>query len=401
MAGRADGAMTKPRRRRAPKAPRAAGATSGRAPRPSKRPPPPRGPSERTIALRVAAAVVVVAVVGYVALVFGYGSMQGPGTGREVELDWPAESSPEAAAARLAAAGVVDSPSLFAWYLRATGGTSSFRPGPHLLTDDASPRALVRRLSRAHTGEHAKLKIPEGYNRFDVAKRVQQTRIAGARAFLAATTDKALLAELGVPGDSAEGFLFPATYDLPLDSEPREVVRRLVLEFDKRFDKLERAHAAGVSALSAVRFGKREIVTLASIVEKEAAVDDERPLIASVFLNRLRDPSFLPHQRLQSDATTAYGCIAAPERAPSCRAYAGRVTPEMNADDGNPYSTYRHDGLTPGPIANPGERSLEAVLAPADTRFFYFVARGEGRHTFSETLTQHNDAIRKGKGGGG
>src|SRR5262249_12349151 len=138
-----------------------------------------------------------------------------------------------------------------------------------------------------------------------------------------------------------------------------------------------------------------EIVTLASMVEKEAAVDEERPLVASVFFNRLRDPAFTP-KRLQSDPTSAYGCLTVPDIG-SCRSYAGRVTPEMNADDTNPYSTYRHDGRPPGPIANPGEKSILAVLAPAESRFLYFVARGEGRHTFSETYAQHSEAIRHGR----
>ena len=140
-----------------------------------------------------------------------------------------------------------------------------------------------------------------------------------------------------------------------------------------------------------------EVVTLASLIEKEAAVDDERPIIASVFLNRLRDATFVP-RRLQSDPASAYGCIAVPETAASCRTFTGKVTHEMNADDGNPYNTYRHDGLPPGPIANPGEKSLAAVLAPPDTHYFYFVARGENRHTFSETYAQHNEAIRKARG---
>jgi UPF0755 protein len=84
-----------------------------------------------------------------------------------------------------------------------------------------------------------------------------------------------------------------------------------------------------------------------------------------------------------------------PERISSCRSYSGRITPEMNADDTNPYTTYRHDGLPPGPIANPGEKSLQAVLVPAETRHLYFVARGGGHHTFSDTYAQHNEAIRR------
>jgi UPF0755 protein len=203
------------------------------------------------------------------------------------------------------------------------------------------------------------------------------------------------LSRLSIAGDSAEGFLFPATYDFAMDSEPSQLVARMKGEFDKRFERLTRDNAMGSDLLHGqMHWGTSEIVTLASIVEKEAAVDEERPLIASVFMNRLRDPSFTP-KRLQSDPTSAYGCLALPERIGSCRWYAGKVTPDINADDTNPYTTYRHEGLPPGPISNPGEKSLQAVLVPAESHYLYFVARGEGRHTFSETYAQHNDAIRR------
>jgi UPF0755 protein len=139
----------------------------------------------------------------------------------------------------------------------------------------------------------------------------------------------------------------------------------------------------------------RDVVTLASIVEKEAASDDERATIASVFLNRLRDPDFKP-KLLQCDPTAAYGCLVAPEKAPSCAGYSGRVTPAINNDPANPYSTYKREGLPPGPIANPGAKSLEAAMAPATTRFLYFVARGEGHHTFSENYEAHTAAIKDG-----
>jgi UPF0755 protein len=128
------------------------------------------------------------------------------------------------------------------------------------------------------------------------------------------------------------------------------------------------------------------------MVEKEAAVDDERPIIASVFFNRLRDPSFTP-KLLQCDPTAGYGCLVAPERSPSCATYTGKVTHDIVSDASNEYNTYKHEGLPPGPIANPGARSIEAVLAPATTHYFYFVARGEGRHTFSETYAAHAAAV--------
>jgi UPF0755 protein len=328
-------------------------------------------------------------------LVFGYAGMRGPGIGREVELDWPSNVSPEDAGERLFAAGLVAHPRLFAMYLRATGAAEGIRTGHHFLTDDLSPRALVRRMQRGRVEEHVKVRIPEGLTRFDIAKRLQSARVCSSRLFLEATADPELLARLAITGSSAEGFLFPATYDFALDSEPSQLVARMKAEFDKRFERLTRDQATVIDALRAgMGWGTSEIVTLASIVEKEAAVDEERPLIASVFMNRLRNPSFSP-KRLQSDPTSAYGCIALPDRINSCRFFSGKVTPDMNADESNPYTTYRHEGLPPGPIANPGEKSMQAVLVPADSHYLYFVARGQGRHTFSETYAQHNDAIRR------
>jgi UPF0755 protein len=330
----------------------------------------------------------------YLALVLGYAGSRGPGLGREVELDWPSRVSPDDAAERLHAAGLVAHPRLFALYLRAVAATDGFRAGHHFLTDDLSPRELVRRMQRAPVQERAKVRIPEGLTRFDIAKRLQMAKVCAAHAFVDATTDPELLARLAIPAGSAEGFLFPATYDFPMDSDASAIVARMKSEFDKRYERLTRDNAGVDYLRSHLGWSEAEIVTMASIVEKEAAVDDERPLIASVFLNRLRDPAFTP-KRLQSDPTSAYGCVAMGDRINSCRSYAGKVTPDMNADDSNPYTTYRHEGLPPGPICNPGEKSLLAVLLPADSHYLYFVARGEGRHTFSETFAQHNDAVRR------
>jgi UPF0755 protein len=136
-------------------------------------------------------------------------------------------------------------------------------------------------------------------------------------------------------------------------------------------------------------FGLREIVILASIVEKEAHVPEELPIIAGVFLNRLRDPHFRP-KRLQADPTVAYGCLLQPAL-PSCAGFDGkRVTRIMTADPQNPYNTYRIEGLPPAPIANPGISALKAVLHPSEHGYLYFVARGDGRHTFSANLDAHN-----------
>lgn len=326
-----------------------------------------------------------------------YPSERGPGPGRSVEVVVGRDPGPDALASTLASAGLLSSPRVFALWLRATGGTEAVIEGKHLLTDDASPRQLVARLERRTGGGSVRVTFPEGWSRFDMARRLQDKEVCGLRDFLDATADPALLKELGLDGETAEGFLFPATYDLPLDSDARDVVRRMKREFDRRWDQLSRAHSASLNdVMTSTGFSVRDVVTLASIVEKEAAVSEERPLIASVFLNRLRDPAFHP-KRLESDPTASYGCVAVPERAASCAAFTGKATAAIEHDPDNPYSTYTHEGLPPGPIGNPGARSLEAAMAPAVTRYFYFVAKGDGRSTFSETYEAHSAAVRAGK----
>jgi UPF0755 protein len=338
-----------------------------------------------------AAGIIAVTLIG---LLLVYPSTSGPGSGRDVELVVPGDESPDALAARLEAAGLVASPGAFAFFLRVTGAAHRVAPGVHLVTDDLSPGTLLSRLERSGGGGHAKVTFPEGYTRFDMAKRLQTAHVCPLRAFLDATVDPALLAELHIEAPSAEGYLFPATYDLGLDSAAPDVVRRMKAELDKRWSQLEGNHQAGRLELgTTLGWGQKEILTLASMVEKEAAVDDERPIIASVFLNRLRDPGFSP-RLLQCDPTAGYGCLVAPARALSCASYTGKITHDIVSDPENPYNTYKHEGLPPGPIANPGARSIDAVLAPATTRFFYFVARGEGRHTFSETYAAHSAAVR-------
>jgi UPF0755 protein len=381
-APRADGGKS-PRRRRKRRKP-ADGAPSTPPPRP------PRMSLGRWVALGLA----LVAFVASTWLFLLYPAERGPGEGRAVELVIPHAPGASDLAALLAGAGVVGSPQLFALWVRATGGTGDVVEGTHLLTDDSTPRELMARLERHSGGGSVRVTFPEGWTRFDMARRLQDKRVVSLREFLMATTDPALLHDLGLTGDTAEGFLFPATYDLSFDSDAREVVRRMKHEFDRRWDIVSHAHSATLNdVMTSASLGVRDIVTLASMVEKEAAVDEERPIIASVFLNRLRDPTFHP-KRLECDPTASYGCLVAPEKAASCAGFTGKATAAIEHDPDNPYSTYTHEGLPPGPIANPGARALEAVMAPALTHYFYFVAKGDGRSTFSESYEAHSGAVR-------
>jgi UPF0755 protein len=367
--------------------------------------PPPKRQAPRTVRLRAVlwalasmGATMAVAL-AIVLFVYGRSRSEKPAP-TAIEVDWPPGLTSEQAAAKLAALGLVESPSTMAVFLRASGGTHDFVAGPHLLPMGASPWELRRLLSRSIMRPGKKLVVPEGFNRFDIGARLEKLHIAGKRGFLAASADARLLAELGLaqPGEppaSAEGYLFPATYEFAADTDPRDVVRKMIETAEKRWQNIAAQHGSGLAHLrSTLGWGRREVVIMASIVEKEAGVDDERPMIASVFLNRLTDPSFHP-KKLQSDPTSAYGCVAFADEAPSCKAFAGKPTPAINNDPANRYSTYTRTGLPPGPIGNPGARSLEAVLAPAASRYFYFVASGGGRHTFSESLEAHNEAVHR------
>jgi len=316
------------------------------------------------------------------------------GVGRAVDVEIAAGTSDSEIVARLAAAGVIESPALFALYGRTRGGLGA-RPGRHLLSDDLSPAEVLRRIRRSPDATKVRVTIPEGFHQFDIAKRLFEKRVCDRDAFLRATSDVALLNELGL-GASAEGYLFPATYEFPANADATDVVRRMVAETKGRIDKLLRANPGGLDALKPLAMGMREVIVLASVVEKEAMMDDERPIIASVFLNRMREPRETGG-RLEADPTAGYGCMVSEPPPATCSAWLSAGSTKVNAaiqhDPLNRWSTYTHPGLPPTPIANPGEKSIAAVLSPAPTKFFYFFAKGGGRHTFSETRAAHDAAV--------
>jgi len=319
-------------------------------------------------------------------------------TGDAIEFSVEAGVPPEALSEQLAQAGVLQQPRLFAWYLRMSRSGPALAPGVHLLRPGLNPAALAARLTRSRARPYAKLTIPEGYNQFQIADRLREREITTAQAFLDACKDPALLAELGIPAPSAEGYLFPATYDLFMDSDPALVVRTLVKEMSRRYRQVADRHAARVREREASGWGMHQFIVLASIVEKEAGSREEDGNIASVFYNRLNDDSFRPRQMLQSDPTAGYGCLLARERLESCARYTGIVTAAMLRDAGNEYNTYKHPGLPPGPISNPSEAALEAVLDPPKTEYFFFVAGPGKRHVFSRTFGEHERAIGLGQG---
>ncbi len=212
--------------------------------------------------------------------------------------------------------------------------------------------------------------VPEGYNRFDIARELANLGLARPAAFLAATADPASIRDLDPQAVSLEGYLFPATYPI----SPGTPVARIVAMMTARFREQARRDGVGPPRVHAW-------VTLASMIEKETAVAAERPLIAGVFTNRLR--LGLP---LQCDPTVIYAALLA-------HRYTGAIHRSDLAFH-SPYNTYLHPGLPPGPIANPGQPSLLAALHPARTPYLYFVSNGHGGHRFARTLAGQERNLR-------
>jgi UPF0755 protein len=332
------------------------------------------------------------AVVSVAVALFGWSFFHAPGEGRVHKFDvMPSESS-SALVERLKGAGLIGNPSVFGAYLRLLHPALELAPGRHVVQDNLSARELVRRLSRSSGRGTARVIMPEGFNHVQLGERLELLGVCDAEEFAKAVRDPENARKLGVPAASTEGYLYPATYELLADSTPGAVVRVLVTEAQKRFAALEQELGAEFLARKAEHgFSRHDVIVLASIVEKEAAKADEKPIIASVFLNRLLDPTFRPLHMLQSDATAIYGCLAQQPPPTSCSP--GRPTPAMLRDATNLYNTYRHAGLPPGPISSPGDAAMRAVLTPAKTDYLYFVAQGGGRHRFSRSFAEHRGAI--------
>lgn len=289
--------------------------------------------------------------------------------------------------------GLIESPVLLKAYTTLLTPGSKFAVRTHLIRRGASARELVQRLAEVGSRPRVKVTIVEGWTHDKIAARLQEKGVCVARAFTDRVFDRKLLDELAISAPSAEGLLFPATYRFFVDARPEDVVKRLVREGRTRMSRLLAEHPPHADLLK-LRFGEWEILTLASIVERETSHASEAPRIARVFLNRLLDAHAGTTGRLQSDPTAAYGCLLEPALV-SCVREGDQVTPKMLADATNPYNTYRHPGLPPGPISNPGEQAMIAVLSPAEGKELYFVADGMGGHTFSESYDEHLEAVKK------
>ena len=263
--------------------------------------------------------------------------------------------------------GVIRSRAAFELYARLKG-RRPLQAGEYFFDRPRNAFEVYRWIADGHIYFRT-VTIPEGYNTIQIAGLLEKEGFTSREEFLAAARDPELIHDLAPGARTLEGFLFPASYQLPRHPAARDVIQSMVARFREAWAALPEAERSGRSI--------EQVVTLASLVEKETGKPDERPLVAGVFTNRLKRGI-----SLQCDPTVIYALELAD------RYNGSLLLRDLRLD--SPYNTYRYAGLPPGPIANPGESSLRAALAPAAEGYLYFVADGNGGHVFSRTLREHN-----------
>jgi len=296
---------------------------------------------------------------------------------------------------RLADRRLIDHPSWFRFYANERGLAQKIRAGQYTLSSSMSPKQLLERLVEGVPVEEVAVTIPEGKNMIDVAERLEAAGVCSGDEAAKLMRDPAFVHSLGVPNATLEGYLYPDTYRFRAKSPPAKVLAQMVKHGQEVLAALEKQNPQAAPMLkSKYGFTDREIVLMASLVEKETAQPAERPRIAGVFLNRLKLPTFVPH-RLETDPTIVYGCTVPAKKSAACKKFEGRIRKMHLTDVDNPYNTYTHEGLPPGPISNPGRAALEAVLKPDATPYLYFVSKNDGTHYFSKTRAEHEAAVNK------
>lgn len=307
-------------------------------------------------------------------LVAGAGALVACGgpSGPPARVVVPQGASFRAAADSLAKAGVIQAPALFRLYAKLRGGDRRIKAGTYLLRRGSSWNSVLTAL-REGKGLMFTVTIPEGFTLSQIVPLVARALAVPADSVIAAARDTAHLHRLGVPTPTLEGYLFPDTYMLLPGTPARAAVAAMV----RRFEQVWRPE--WTARLDSVGMTRHQVMTLASIVEREAKRPEERPVIAGVYRNRLRS-----RMRLEADPTVQYARGIHTNRV---------LFKDLDVD--SPYNTYKHTGLPPGPIASPGAASLRAALYPADVPYKFFVAYPDGRHEFTVDFAQHTTARRK------
>jgi UPF0755 protein len=290
--------------------------------------------------------------------------------GGEVFVDLPPGIGVSGIGARLAAAGVVPDGLTFRVAARLAGADRRLQAGEYRFAEPATPAAVVARLAAGDVFKRP-VTFREGLTIVEMSELVEQSGLGSAEEFRAAAQSGSLRPAAAPDAPSLEGYLFPDTYALPRRTVAADLVKAMLSGFDRAFDASLRAEAEQLGLTT------NQVVTLASLIEKETARADERPIVSAVYHNRLKKG-----MALQCDPTVIYALMLAGKWNGNIR----KVDLALNS----PYNTYRYPGLPPGPIASAGRASLEAAVRPADVPYLYFVSKNDGSHVFATTLAEHN-----------
>lgn len=278
-------------------------------------------------------------------------------------------------AQRLIDAGVVKDSATFRAALWRTGRARSLQAGEFRFDRPMAPTEVIEKIARGDVYQR-RVTFPEGLTVQEMARIFEQQGFGTAAAFVEASRDTSAIRDIDPAATDLEGYLFPETYALPRDATAAKLVALMVGRFRQLFT------ADMQQAAQKLELSPRQAVTLASLVEKETAVATERPMVAAVYLNRLKIG-----MGMQADPTVIYALQKAGR-------YDGNLRrPDLQFD--SPYNTYRYAGLPPGPIASPGLASLQATVAPAQVDYLYFVSRNDGSHVFARTLAEHNENVKQ------
>lgn len=269
-------------------------------------------------------------------------------------------------------AGVIKNPIKFEMLARIKRYDKKIKAGEYLLSSSMPPIKILETLASGNVRLY-KIIIPEGYNMRQIASIIIKTKLGTETGFLNAATDSSFVHKLGIDAETFEGYLFPDTYYFPKDITSKKIITTMVKRFRSIFTPEFNNQAKKLN------LSIHQVVTLASIIEKETGASFERPIISSVFHNRLRK-----RMRLESDPTVIYGI----------KNFDGNIT-RKHLSEQTPYNTYQIRGLPPGPIANPGLKAIEAALFPEDANFLYFVSKRDRTHKFSTNIADHNIAVKK------
>jgi len=268
--------------------------------------------------------------------------------------------------------GLIKSSSVFVFLGKSQSADRKVHAGEYELNPGMTPAEILAKLLTGQVLLHS-VTIPEGLTIVQIADLVSQQGLTDRAEFLRLAKDREFIASLGIKAETLEGYLYPDTYKFPRGVKAREVLIAMVEQLKQELgpDLLAR--------MQELKMTMHEVLTLASVIEKETGASDERQEISAVFHNRLKKR--IP---LQSDPTVIYGLPA----------FDGNLH-KKDLSSPSPYNTYRVQGLPPGPIANPGIEAIRATLYPSDSRSLYFVSRNDGTHQFSATLIEHNKAVEK------